>query len=140
MFQEQLAALPNIDFDGNTVLFHLGDWNPTSSSSCLESSYQEMDALYDPSLLGSWQRLNYRLFRSATSSTLLVQAFGHQHWWKWERTAFTIATLRALVFEQVFSVVAMYMVFRKQGASYSMRMEIAICNKNATREVLVMSI
>ena len=49
MFQEQLAALSNVDLDGNTVLFHLGDWNPTSSSSCLESSYQEMDALYSHS-------------------------------------------------------------------------------------------
>jgi hypothetical protein len=42
-----LATLPNID--GNTVLFHLGDWNSPYATSCVESSYALNAEVYQQS-------------------------------------------------------------------------------------------
>lgn len=41
---EQLSTLPNLD--GNSVLFHLGDWNSPFNTKCDESSYEDNVALY----------------------------------------------------------------------------------------------
>ena len=41
---EQLQQLPTND--GNTVMFHLGDWNSPFQTQCSELSYQENQALY----------------------------------------------------------------------------------------------
>ena len=43
----QLQTLPNID--GDTVLFHLGDWNSPYATSCVESSYTDNVELYQNS-------------------------------------------------------------------------------------------
>lgn len=44
---EQLPTLPNLD--GNTVMFHLGDWNSPFATSCVESSYEANVELYQES-------------------------------------------------------------------------------------------
>jgi hypothetical protein len=46
---EQLQSLPNLD--GNSVMFHLGDWNSPFATSCVESSYQTNVALYNQSAI-----------------------------------------------------------------------------------------
>eukprot|EP00980_Cylindrotheca_fusiformis_P012404 scaffold3046_cov105-Cylindrotheca_fusiformis.AAC.3 len=46
---EELQALPNID--GNTVLFHLGDWNSPSATECDEASFQDNAILFQQSSL-----------------------------------------------------------------------------------------
>mmetsp|Transcript_5665 Transcript_5665/g.8940 ORF Transcript_5665/g.8940 Transcript_5665/m.8940 type:complete len:598 (+) Transcript_5665:105-1898(+) len=40
----QLQTLPNID--GNTILFHLGDWNSPYATSCVEESYSSNVEVY----------------------------------------------------------------------------------------------
>ncbi len=44
---QQLKSLPQSD--GNTVMFHLGDWNSPFATSCVEQSYQENVNLYSNS-------------------------------------------------------------------------------------------
>jgi hypothetical protein len=44
---DELKSLPNID--GNTVLFHLGDWNSPYATSCDESSYTQNVEVYQQS-------------------------------------------------------------------------------------------
>jgi hypothetical protein len=44
---DQLQSLPTLD--GNTVMFHLGDWNSPTATSCIESSYQSNQALFSMS-------------------------------------------------------------------------------------------
>jgi hypothetical protein len=44
---DQLRALPALD--GNTVIFHLGDWNSPFATGCIESSYQLNQDLYSSS-------------------------------------------------------------------------------------------
>jgi hypothetical protein len=46
---EQLTTLPNLD--GNSILFHLGDWNSPFATSCVESSHEINDELYQNSAL-----------------------------------------------------------------------------------------
>lgn len=41
---QELQNLPNID--GNTVFFHLGDWNAPSETECAESAYSEVADLF----------------------------------------------------------------------------------------------
>jgi len=46
---DELSNLPNID--GNTVLFHLGDWNAPSQTECQESAYSDIATLFSNSSL-----------------------------------------------------------------------------------------
>jgi hypothetical protein len=46
---EELSNLPNID--GNTVLFHLGDWNSPSLTRCEETAYNDIATLFANSSL-----------------------------------------------------------------------------------------
>lgn len=46
---EELQALP--DIDGNTVLFHLGDWNSPSTTECDELSFEENAFMFQQSSL-----------------------------------------------------------------------------------------
>jgi hypothetical protein len=44
---DDLQSLPNMD--GNTVMFHLGDWNSPYATSCIESSYTRNVEVYQQS-------------------------------------------------------------------------------------------
>jgi hypothetical protein len=47
LLPEQLQTLPNLD--GNSIMFHLGDWNSPSTTSCVRESYIANDNLYNKS-------------------------------------------------------------------------------------------
>ncbi|KAL3907007.1 MAG: hypothetical protein SGILL_009047, partial [Bacillariaceae sp.] len=47
LLTENLQSLPNID--GNTILFHLGDWNSPYATSCVETSYTNNVDVYSQS-------------------------------------------------------------------------------------------
>ena len=47
LLTENLQSLPNMD--GNTILFHLGDWNSPYATSCVETSYSDNVDVYSQS-------------------------------------------------------------------------------------------
>jgi hypothetical protein len=61
---EDLQTLPNID--GNTVMFHLGDWNSPYATSCVESSFTQNVEIYQQSSVPVYFLLGDNEFNGTT--------------------------------------------------------------------------